>query len=66
MWLNPEKLNKNRLELSEKRRLEDMYSQDFQDFLRKDINEKTVLLQMYATVTLTEKVAIYLVFILHR
>ena len=38
MWLNPEKLSKNTL--SVKRRLQDMYSQDFQDFLRKDVNEK--------------------------
>ena len=40
MWLNPEKWSKNTLKLSVKRRLQDMYSQDFQDFLRKDANEK--------------------------
>ena len=38
IWLSPEKLSKDRLKLSLKRRLQDLHIQSFQNFLKEDEN----------------------------
>ena len=40
IWLNPEKWSKNRLKLSIKRRLQILYIQSFQHFLREYVNRR--------------------------